>query len=288
MIRATILGCGSSGGVPRLGGHWGECNPENPRNRRRRCSLLVERHGPRGVTRVLVDTGPDLVPQLTDAGVGLLDGVVWTHPHADHIHGIDDLRQIVHNRRAMLPGWAVGLAGLAVARAARGRGPGQAGRGRERHRGRRGRCRVRGALSVESRSLPVPDGLDGTRVDAALAKMLGFSRTFAAEVAEAGGVRMDGRALGKSDRLHAGGWLEVEWEDRREPEIIAIAVPELGIVYDDEDIVVVDKPVGVAAHASVGWTGPTVIGGLAAAGSVARGKSAATTEVSFGSGWLVG
>lgn len=106
MIRATILGCGSSGGVPRLGGHWGACDPANPRNRRRRCALLVERTGPDGVTRVLIDTGPDLVPQLTDAGVGLLDAAVWTHPHADHIHGIDDLRQIVQNRGSMLPGWA--------------------------------------------------------------------------------------------------------------------------------------------------------------------------------------
>lgn len=106
MIRATILGCGSSGGVPRLGGHWGECDPANPRNRRRRCSLLVDLPGPEGTTCILIDTGPDLVPQLTDAGVGLLDGVVWTHPHADHIHGIDDLRQIVQNRGAMLPGWA--------------------------------------------------------------------------------------------------------------------------------------------------------------------------------------
>ncbi|WP_134726095.1 MBL fold metallo-hydrolase [Paracoccus luteus] len=106
MIRATILGCGSSGGVPRLGGHWGGCDPANPKNRRRRCSLLVERQGAAGTTRVLIDTGPDLVPQLTDAGVGLLDAVVWTHPHADHIHGIDDLRQIVHNRRSLLPGWA--------------------------------------------------------------------------------------------------------------------------------------------------------------------------------------
>ena len=106
MIRATILGCGSSGGVPRLGGLWGECDPSNPKNRRRRCALLVDRVGPDGLTRVLIDTGPDMVPQLTDAGVGLLDAVVWTHPHADHIHGIDDLRQIVHNRRKMLPGWA--------------------------------------------------------------------------------------------------------------------------------------------------------------------------------------
>ena len=119
---------------------------------------------------------------------------------------------------------------------------------------------------MEFRSLPVPDGLDGVRLDAALAKMLGFSRTFAAEVAEAGGVRMDGRTLGKADRLRAGGWLEVEWEDRREPEIVPIAVPDLGIVYDDDDIVVVDKPSGVAAHPSVGWEGPTVLGALAAAG----------------------
>ena len=91
----TILGCGSSGGVPRLGGDWGDCDPANPLNRRRRCSMLVARETPDGVTRVLIDTGPDLVPQLLDAGVGLLDGVVWTHPHADHIHGLDDLRQIV-------------------------------------------------------------------------------------------------------------------------------------------------------------------------------------------------
>lgn len=119
---------------------------------------------------------------------------------------------------------------------------------------------------MPSRVLPVPDGLDGVRVDAALAKMLGFSRSFAADVAEGGGVRMDGRALGKSDRLRAGGWLEVEWEERREPEIVPIAVPDLGIVYDDDDIVVVDKPAGVAAHPSVGWEGPTVLGALAAAG----------------------
>ncbi len=119
---------------------------------------------------------------------------------------------------------------------------------------------------MDSRSLPVPDGLDGVRLDAALAKMLGFSRTFAAEVAEAGGVRMDGRVLGKSDRLRAGGWLEVEWQNRREPEIVPIAVPDLGIVYDDDDIVVVDKPAGVAAHPSLGWEGPTVLGALAAAG----------------------
>ncbi|WP_159499627.1 RluA family pseudouridine synthase [Microbacterium sp. 18062] len=119
---------------------------------------------------------------------------------------------------------------------------------------------------MESRSLPVPDGLDGVRVDAALAKMLGFSRTFAAEIADADGVTLDGRAMGRSDRLRAGGWLSVEWTPRREPEVIPVAVPDLGIVYDDDDIVVVDKPSGVAAHPSIGWEGPTVLGALAAAG----------------------
>jgi 23S rRNA pseudouridine1911/1915/1917 synthase len=119
---------------------------------------------------------------------------------------------------------------------------------------------------MESRSLPVPDGLDGVRLDAALAKMLGFSRTFAAEVADAGGVTLDGRNLGRSDRLRSGGWLSVEWTPKREPEIVPVAVPDLGIAYDDDDIVVVDKPAGVAAHPSLGWEGPTVLGALAAAG----------------------
>ncbi|MFT4259787.1 RluA family pseudouridine synthase [Microbacterium sp.] len=121
-------------------------------------------------------------------------------------------------------------------------------------------------MSAQSRSLPVPDGLDGVRVDAALSKMLGFSRTFAAEVATAGGVRLDGVELGKSDKLRAGGWLDVEWQPKQEPRIIPVAVPELGIVHDDDDIVVVDKPTGVAAHPSLGWDGPTVVGALAAAG----------------------
>ena len=119
---------------------------------------------------------------------------------------------------------------------------------------------------MESRSLMVPDGLEGARVDAALARMLGFSRTFAAEVAEAGGVRLDGRVLGKSDRLSVGGFLDVEWTPKEEPKIVPVAVPDLGIVHDDDDIVVIDKPTGVAAHPSVGWEGPTVLGALAAAG----------------------
>lgn len=107
-IRFTILGCGSSGGVPRLGGVWGDCDPNNPKNNRRRCSMLVERDGPDGTTTVLIDTTPDLRNQLLDTGTGRLDGVVWTHSHADHVHGIDDLRMIVFNMRARLPVWADG------------------------------------------------------------------------------------------------------------------------------------------------------------------------------------
>lgn len=91
-LAVTILGCGSSGGVPRVGGDWGACDPTNPKNRRRRCALLIERIGPAGSTRVLVDTGPDMREQLLSAEVPSLDAVVYTHPHADHIHGIDDLR----------------------------------------------------------------------------------------------------------------------------------------------------------------------------------------------------
>ncbi len=105
-LKFTILGCGSSGGVPRLGNNWGECDPDNPRNFRRRCSLLVERESRDGITRVLVDTSPDLRAQLLDAGVGTLDAVVYTHAHADHVHGIDDLRMVVFNMRRRLPVWA--------------------------------------------------------------------------------------------------------------------------------------------------------------------------------------
>lgn len=113
VLRYTILGCGSSGGVPRLGrgaggADWGACDPANPRNRRRRCSLLVERISDHGATRVLVDTTPDMHAQLLDAGVGMLDAVVFTHSHADHTHGIDDLRQVVFNIGRRLPVWADG------------------------------------------------------------------------------------------------------------------------------------------------------------------------------------
>ncbi|WP_074221564.1 MBL fold metallo-hydrolase [Rhodovulum sp. ES.010] len=107
-LRFTILGCGSSGGVPRLGDHWGDCDPENPKNHRLRCSMLVERETAQGITRVLIDTSPDLRTQLLRAGVGALDAVVYTHSHADHVHGIDDLRQIVFNTRKRLAVWADG------------------------------------------------------------------------------------------------------------------------------------------------------------------------------------
>ena len=94
-VALTILGCGSSGGVPRVAQGWGACDPANPRNNRRRCSVLLERTGSDGKTTVLIDTSPDLRWQLINAGVERLDGVLLTHPHADHTHGIDDLRPLV-------------------------------------------------------------------------------------------------------------------------------------------------------------------------------------------------
>ncbi len=107
-LTFTILGCGSSGGVPRIGGRWGDCDPANPRNRRQRCSLLVERIEDDARTTVLIDTSPDLRQQLLDANVGDLDAVIYTHGHADHVHGIDDLRPIVYARRSRMPVWADG------------------------------------------------------------------------------------------------------------------------------------------------------------------------------------
>lgn len=101
-MKLTILGCGTSFGVPRIGGDWGECDPNEPRNRRRRVAILVEHEG----THILVDTSPDLREQLLDAGVASLDAVIWTHDHADHCHGIDDLRSLYHNRGAPLSGYA--------------------------------------------------------------------------------------------------------------------------------------------------------------------------------------
>ncbi|WP_132427374.1 RluA family pseudouridine synthase [Pseudonocardia endophytica] len=121
--------------------------------------------------------------------------------------------------------------------------------------------------------MPVPDGLDGMRIDAGLSRLLGLSRTVVAGLAEDGRVALDGRPAGKSDRLPGGAWLEIELPDAAGAgakgtgidgpvEVVA----GLGILHSDEDIVVVDKPVGVAAHPSPGWEGPTVTGGLAALG----------------------
>jgi 23S rRNA pseudouridine1911/1915/1917 synthase len=119
----------------------------------------------------------------------------------------------------------------------------------------------------EHRSLPVPEGLEGERVDAALARLFGISRTKAADLAAAGAVLLDGEIAGKSARVLTGSWLEVTLPDPPAPVAMrAETVDGLRIVHDDDDIVVVDKPVGVAAHPSPGWNGPSVIGGLAGAG----------------------
>lgn len=101
--RFTILGCGSSGGVPRIDGNWGACDPANPKNRRRRCSLLIQQIGQGGTTTVLVDTGPDMREQLLSARAGYLDAVVYTHSHADHLHGIDDLRGLALATKRRVP-----------------------------------------------------------------------------------------------------------------------------------------------------------------------------------------
>jgi 23S rRNA pseudouridine1911/1915/1917 synthase len=120
---------------------------------------------------------------------------------------------------------------------------------------------------TDRRTVPVPEGLEGERLDAALARLFGLSRTKAADLAAGGLVRVDGATAGKSDRVRAGAWLEVELPAPAAPITVrAEPVPGMRVVYDDEDIVVVDKPAGVAAHSSPGWTGPTVIGALAAGG----------------------
>ncbi|MFW0787106.1 RluA family pseudouridine synthase [Gordonia sp. CPCC 206044] len=119
----------------------------------------------------------------------------------------------------------------------------------------------------ESRSMPVPDGLDGMRLDAGVARILGLSRTVAATLAEDGDVTIDGVAVGKSHKLTAGSWLDVTLPEPEQPlRIEPTPVEGMDIIYHDSDIIVVDKPVGVAAHPSQGWTGPTVVGALDAAG----------------------
>lgn len=101
-MRARILGSGTSSGVPRIGNDWGTCDPDEPRNRRTRASILIEHEG----TRILVDTSPDMRAQLLAADVGTVDAVIWTHEHADHVFGIDDLRQVFHALGRPVPGYA--------------------------------------------------------------------------------------------------------------------------------------------------------------------------------------
>lgn len=106
-LRFTILGCGSSPGTPRITNDWGNCDPSNPKNRRTRPAAMVERiQADGGVTRVAIDTGPDFRQQMLSADVKALDAVIYTHPHADHIHGIDDLRSFVIERHKRMPIYA--------------------------------------------------------------------------------------------------------------------------------------------------------------------------------------
>ena len=132
---------------------------------------------------------------------------------------------------------------------------------------------------MTTRSLPVPDGLDGMRLDQAVSRLFGLSRTAAATLVEAGDAMVDGVPRPKSDKVSAGAWLEVTLPAPvAAPSIVATPVHGLKIVYSDDDFVVVDKPVGVAAHASPGWTGPTVIGGLAAMGQNVATSGAAERQ----------
>ena len=103
MLTLTVLGCGSSAGVPRPALGWGACDPNNPKNRRRRCSLMAEQDSEEGTTRVVIDTSPDLREQLIDAHVDHIDAVFLTHEHADQTHGIDDLRSVVLHQRRRIP-----------------------------------------------------------------------------------------------------------------------------------------------------------------------------------------
>ena len=105
-LRATILGCGSSGGVPRVGGDWGVCDPRNPKNRRRRCSILLQQGQGADSTNILIDTSPDMREHMLSADVKHIDGVWYTHEHADHTHGIDELRGYFLNQKKRIPVWA--------------------------------------------------------------------------------------------------------------------------------------------------------------------------------------
>jgi 23S rRNA pseudouridine1911/1915/1917 synthase len=134
-------------------------------------------------------------------------------------------------------------------------------------------------IAGDRRELPVPDGLGGMRVDAGVARLFGLSRTVVAAIAEGGGVLLDGVPVGKADRLSAGGWLEVTLPPPpARPTADPNPVPGLEVVYADDDVVVVDKPVGVAAHPSPGWDGPTVVAGVAAMGHRTSASGAAERQ----------
>ncbi|UQV18072.1 MBL fold metallo-hydrolase [Brevundimonas albigilva] len=104
-LEVVILGCGSSGGVPRADGDWGACDPAEPRNRRTRCTMLARKTGPEGVTNVLIDTSPDLREQMLASGTTHVDAVLYTHDHADQTHGVDDLRTFAARSRRRIPAW---------------------------------------------------------------------------------------------------------------------------------------------------------------------------------------
>jgi 23S rRNA pseudouridine1911/1915/1917 synthase len=132
---------------------------------------------------------------------------------------------------------------------------------------------------AEHKVVLIPDGLEGERVDAAIARLLGLSRTRIGDLISAGRVSLNGASVAKSDRVSSGEMLEVELDSRPDQAVVVpLLVPGLRIVHDDDDIVVVDKPVGVAAHPSPGWTGPTVIGGLAAMGQRVATSGAAERQ----------
>lgn len=106
VLRLTILGCGSSPGTPRITGDWGACDPANPKNRRSRAAALVERISANGRTSVVIDTGPDFREQMIRADARQIDAAVYTHPHADHIHGVDDLRGYALAKRRLIDVYA--------------------------------------------------------------------------------------------------------------------------------------------------------------------------------------
>ena len=134
-------------------------------------------------------------------------------------------------------------------------------------------------MSGQTRSLPVPDGLSGERLDSGLARLLGLSRSRVAQLADEGHVQVNGQQAGKSERLSAGAWLEVTLPASPAPrDVPPVRVDGLRVVYEDDDLVVVDKPVGVAAHPSPGWDGPTVVGHLRAAGSAVATSGAAERQ----------